>query len=52
MIQQIVEQAYESRFIHSFYPWWDKSDIYGPLDDLMMKHVSAWPSQDWFDLFN
>ena len=52
MNQQVVEQAYESKFIHSFYPWRDKSDICGPLDDLMMTTLSACPIPDWFDLFN
>ena len=52
MIQQVVEQAYESKFIHSFYPCRDKSDICGPFDDLVMTPLSAWPSLDWFDLFN
>ena len=52
MIQQVVGQAYELKFIHSFYPWRDKSDIGGPLDDLVMTPLSVWPSLDWFDLFN
>ena len=52
MIQQVVGHAYESKFIHSFYPQRDKSDICGLLDDLVMKKVSARPGLDWFDLFN
>ena len=52
MIQLVVEQTYESKFIRSFYPKRDKSDICGTLDDLVMTTLSAWPNLDWFDWFN
>lgn len=51
MIQQVVEQATWVE-VYPFLYLPEKIDISGPLDHLMMTHVSAWPSQDWFDLFH